>query len=55
MMTFKMPKSWRTSSFAMVSPKTEKKKIVTSTMYLIGDTKLWWRTKYTDIEKDSNT
>ena len=30
-------------------PDSEEAKVTTATMYLIGDAKLWWRTKYEDI------
>ncbi|KAL2248382.1 UNVERIFIED_CONTAM: hypothetical protein Sindi_2690500 [Sesamum indicum] len=36
--------------FLAVDVQDETKKLSTATMYLTGDAKLWWRTKYTEIQ-----
>lgn len=36
--------------FLVASIEDEARKVTTATMYLGGDAKLWWRTKYADIQ-----
>ncbi|KAJ7982631.1 Retrotransposon protein, putative, Ty3-gypsy subclass [Quillaja saponaria] len=36
--------------FRVVRMDSEEAKVTTATMYLAGDAKLWWRTKYVDIQ-----
>ncbi|KAJ7963972.1 Senescence-specific cysteine protease sag39 [Quillaja saponaria] len=36
--------------FRAVRMDSEEAKVTTATMYLAGDAKLWWRTKYVDIQ-----
>lgn len=36
--------------FRAARPDSEEVKVTTATMYLTGDAKLWWRTKYTEME-----
>ncbi|KAJ7971608.1 Gag-asp_proteas domain-containing protein [Quillaja saponaria] len=36
--------------FRAVRMDLEEAKVTTATMYLVGDAKLWWRTKYVDIQ-----
>ena len=37
--------------FQAVKTESEETKVVMATMYLTGDAKLWWRTKYNDIQE----
>lgn len=41
--------------FKAVKIDVEETKVTTATMYLTGDAKLWWRTKYDEIEKGTCT
>ena len=36
--------------FRVVRPDSEDTKVILATMYLTGDAKLWWRTRYEDIQ-----
>ena len=38
--------------FQTVKPDSEEAKVGMATMYLSGDAKLWWRTKYNDIQRN---
>ncbi|KAL0405309.1 UNVERIFIED_CONTAM: hypothetical protein Slati_3844800 [Sesamum latifolium] len=41
--------TWNTN-FLVANVENEARKVSTATMYLTGDAKLWWRTKYSEIQ-----